>query len=77
MFGHAKEEDSVRKISPKLKHIFVRFRLETGYHQTHCKLPKVSPRFLNIDEILESEDGNMMAGSLSDMELSLEGPCFP
>ena len=55
----------LRKISPELKRIFVRFRLETGHHQIHCKLPKASRRFLNIVQTLESEDSNTMAGNRS------------
>ena len=66
----------LRRTSPELKHIFVRLCLETGHHQIHCKLPKASHRFLNIDQILQSGDSNTMAGNPSDMELSPEGPCF-
>ena len=38
----------------ELKHIFVKFCLETGHRQMHCNLTKASSRFINIDRMSES-----------------------
>ena len=66
----------LREIGPELKRIFVKFRLETGHHQIHRKLQKASRRFPNVVETSESAGSNVMGGNPSNMELSLEGPCF-
>ena len=66
----------LRQIGPELKRVFVRFCLETGHHQIHRKLSKVSRRILNVVQIAESGGNNTMNGHPSYMELSLEGPCF-
>ena len=66
----------LRENDPEMKRNFVKFRLETGQHQIHRKLPKGQCRFLNVVETSESVSGNMMNGNPSDMELSLDGPCF-
>ena len=41
-------QESLKEISPELKHIFVKFRLETGHHQIHRKQQKASHRFPNV-----------------------------
>ena len=47
-------QELLKEIGPELKHVFVRFRLETGHRQTHRKLTKASRRFVNIDRMSES-----------------------
>ena len=37
--------ESLKGIGPELRHIFVRFRLETGHCQMHRRLPRASRRF--------------------------------
>ena len=38
----------LKEIGPELKHIFVKFRLETGHREVHRKLGEGTTRFFNI-----------------------------
>ena len=52
----------LKEIGPELKHVFVRFCLETGHRQIHRELPKASSRFLNIIRTLESGETTRWMG---------------
>ena len=43
----------LKEISPELKHIFVKFRLETGHRDVHRKLGKGITRFFSIGRTSE------------------------
>ena len=40
--------DFFKEIGPELKHVFVKFRLETGHLWIHRNLDEGMPRFFNV-----------------------------
>ena len=41
-------QESLKEISPELKHVVVKFRLETGHREVRRKLGKGTTRFFNV-----------------------------
>ena len=58
----------LKEISPELKHIFVKFRLETGHWKVHRKLGKGITRFFNIGRTSEFRELVAMNADLSNVE---------